>query len=401
MTRSPFDGLARRPLVTLLLVAALGAGGYLPVLNFMSIYIRDELHGSLATAALFVALMHAFRTLFGTGLGVWMKRLASRRALALGLAGMTLLVAALTQSSDMASVFAVAPFAGLAMSLHWMGLQTYLIEIAPPARRGTWAGILGFVLVISPGLVGLLYGLLSQAMGLRAMALLATLLVGAALTGSIFALPPSRPDHSPARQKAPLRAFLQLLRSPAVAPLMVLRASSTLTFATFILLAGPKLVASGGDLRTVGVLTLIASLGSALAQAGIGRLSDAIGRRGLLMSVLVIGGAGAAGFAIADGVALLLILAALYSLASWAVNTLAISLWGDLAPRGALGQLMALDGAAYSLGNLAGALFTFALVSHAPDVPFALAGAAMAAGSLALLWIRPARPSAALPAPGS
>ena len=57
-----------------------------------------------------------------------------------------------------------------------------------------------------------------------------------------------------------------MLRDPAVQILALIRACTTVIYGAFIILAGPKLVAAGGDLSDVGWLIFIAAAAGASAQ---------------------------------------------------------------------------------------------------------------------------------------
>ena len=128
--------LRTRRFATLAAVAALGVAGWLPTSYFMSLLVREQLGGGIAGAALVIGTMHLSRAIGAAITGRWVTRLESRAVYALGLAGMTTLMVMLVLAPDVAWVIVAAPLAGLSMAYFWAGLQTYVIEIAPPSRRG-------------------------------------------------------------------------------------------------------------------------------------------------------------------------------------------------------------------------------------------------------------------------
>ena len=372
--------LRDRRFITFAAIVALGISGWLPTLNFISLFVRDELGGSLAAAALLLVVLQGPRAVAGPLLAFWVRALSSRRVYALGLAGLTLLTAVLAATPSVTWVLAVAPLSGLALMLHWAGLQTYTVEVAPAARRGTAAGIISFVSVVAPGLAGLAQGFVAEAFGFRVLAVLASAMLGLALLGALAVLPPAASGSAGRAKQLSLRAYLSVARDRRIATLLGVRASGTLAWAAFVVLAGPKLLDAGGDLRTVGVFTLMSALGGAAAQIAIGRISDAIGRRGLLLAVLATGAAASATFGLASSLVPLLLVSAVYFFAAWASQTLMVAFWGDLAEPGTLGWLMALDSTAYAGGVALGALVIVLTPAGATTIPFLIAAAAMLVG---------------------
>ena len=139
-----------------------------------------------------------------------------------------------------------------------------------------------------------------------------------------------------------------------------------------------------GDLRAVGAMTLVASIGGAVAQLAIGRLSDRLGRRAVLAGILALAVPATAAFGFVDNVPGLLVVATVWAVAMWGVNTMAVSLCGDVAPPGSLNRVMVLDGTAYSTGAVIGAAVVFAVADTAHAAAFYAGAAAMAVGLAAL-----------------
>ena len=331
-------GLRSRPFITLTIVLALGVAGWTPLLSFLSLFVRDQLGAGLTGAGWLLFVMHATTGSLGLASGLWIRRFGSRWTYAAGLAGMTVFAALMAVTPGAVWFLSVAPLAGLALALHWTGLQAYTLESTPAHRRGVASGIMSSVAVVAPGIAGVIQGLVAEAAGFGAMALLATGLLGLAMIANVGWLPTFAPGAQPAASGS-WRSYARLVRDRSVAALLIARAATTVAFAAMLVLAGPKLVAAGGDLRTVGLLALAASVGGAMAQIGIGWLSDAIGRRGVFAAMLVLGGVTTVAFGFADGIGLLLALSALYFLAFWAYQTLILALAGDVARPGSESQI--------------------------------------------------------------
>lgn len=374
--------LRTRGFATFALVAALGVAGWLPTSYFMSLLVREQLGGGIAGAALVIGTMHLARSIGATVTGPWVARLESRGVHALGLAGMTALMVVLVVAPDVGWVIVAAPVAGLAMAFFWTGLQTYLIEIAPESSRGAAVGIIGFVVVLVPGVAGVAQGFVADALGFRVFAIGAGTALAVALALTLGVLP--RPTAVQPRQLAQGISFVRLMRLRGVAAVMVLRLASTVAYAAMILLAGPRVVEVGGDLRAVGAMTLVASVGGAVAQLAIGRLSDRLGRRTVLAGILALAVPATAAFGFVDNVSGLLVVATVWAVAMWGINTMSVSLCGDVAPAGSLSRVMVLDGTAYSAGAVIGAAIVFATAEASLVAAFYVGAAAMVAGLAAL-----------------
>ena len=385
--------LRTRGFATFALVAALGVAGWLPTSYFMSLLVREQLGGGIAGAALVIGTMHLARSIGATVTGRWVTRLESRAVHALGLAGMTALMVVLVVTPDVGWVIVAAPVAGLAMAYFWTGLQTYVIEIAPESRRGAAVGAIGFVVVLVPGVAGVAQGFVADAFGFRVFAIGAGAALAAALGLTLAALP--RPTPAPARQLTQGISFVRLMRVRGVAAVIVVRIASTVAYAAMVLLAGPRVVEVGGDLRAVGAMTLVASVGGAMAQLAIGRLSDRLGRRTVLAGTLALAAPATAAFGFVDNVPGLLVVATVWAVAMWGINTMAVSLCGDVAPAGSLSRVMVLDGTAFSMGAVIGAAVVFASAESALAAAFYIGAASIVVGLAALPLAAPARLGAA------
>ena len=198
-----------------------------------------------------------------------------------------------------------------------------------------------------------------------------------------------------------VRAYAAVAREGPVAALMLARATTTVAFAAFVVLAGPKLVAAGGDLRTVGLFTLAGSVGGAVAQVAVGRLSDAVGRRGVLATAVMLGAGTAVAFGLADGVGLLLALSAVYFLAHWACQTMFLALCGDVARPGTMDHVVALQTCSYSWGVAVGAICAALTAETAPASAFVVGAGGLLLTLATLPWLRRRLPPDRATAPPS
>ena len=212
-------------------------------------------------------------------------------------------------------------------------------------------------------------------------------MIGAALLLVAFFLP-----STTRRQRGPSRSagdvFHALRTRPALA-MVAARAGTTVAFGVVVLLTGPKLVAAGGDLRSVGLFTLVSALGGAASQIGIGRLSDAIGRTAIFAISLVVGAAAAVGFALADDVVALLTLSGVIYLAFGTHQTVLPAIAGDISRPGQVGTMMTLQTSAFALGVIIGAGATAALAATAPNAAFYVGAGGMAVALAVVPWLRP------------
>ena len=379
--------LTNRPFLILMVVVALGVAGYLPVLNFISLYIRDQLGVGLSGAAWMLIGTHTATGTIGLASGLWIRRAGSRWTYAAGLAGMALFVAVIALTHHPIWFVAVAPVSGFALALHWSGLQTYTLEVTPPGRRGLASGIITVILVVAPGIAGILQGVVADAYGFRAMAGIATILLVAALLGAILVLPTVSSGTKMSSAAGSLATYTRLALDRHIAVLLVTRAVTSFAYAVFTLLAGPKFIVAGGDLRTVGFFLLAGSVGGAVAQIGIGYLSDSMGRRGVFSLSVIIGAGATIGFGLANSVVLLLILSGAFALAFWSYQTLLLALAGDVALPGTTDQVVALLTSSFAWGMAAGTIATGLLADGMLDATFWVAGSVTLLGLMMTPWL--------------
>lgn len=368
-------------------ILALGLSGWLPVVNFLSLFVRDELNAGIAGAGLLLAAMHGSRSTIGVFVGVVISRVGSQRAYAFGLTGLAALVAIMSVTPNLWLFVIAAPFGGLALTMHWASAQTYVMEVAPPDRRGLASAIMSFVVVAAPGIGGVVLGTLANTYGFRLFAIVASALLALAALSAMKFLPANR---SPSLSSSPsirdlTTNLLQMLRDPAVQILALIRACTTVIYGAFIILAGPKLVAAGGDLSDVGWLIFIAAAAGASAQVVVGAMSDRIGRRGALAVTLAIGAITTGIYGQVHGFFALLGLWAGYAFTQSAFQGLIVAIAADIAPPRRLSQVMAIDSTAYSIGVTIAAILAIATGDTEPATIF-WAGAT--AGLIGLAAVR-------------
>ena len=138
-------------------------------------------------------------------------------------------------------------------------------------------------------------------------------------------------------------------------------------------------------------MTLVAAVGGAVAQLAIGRLSDSFSRRTVLFGTIALAAPATAAFGFVDNVPGLLVVATVWAVAMWGINTMAVSLCGDVAPPGSLSRVMVLDGTAFSAGAVIGAAVVMATGAVAPAIAFYTSAAVLLLGLAALPLAAPAR----------
>ncbi len=404
-----------RGFVMLMIALGLGVAGWMPTNSFLSVFMRDELGGSVMWAAYLVIGMHTGGATLGLTAASFIRRFGSKATFTVGLAGQGGFLIALTTLPDVRWAIPLGPLAGVFLAYHWTGLSAYLIEVAPRQRRGMASGIASLVVVLSPGISGLILGYLAAERGFILFAISASILLILATLVSLFALPRLRaPDLVPigcprehrlgwpvrrvVRVVEPIRrstlgAFGVLLRDRVILLSMIVRLTSSLSFAVFNLLAGPKLIDAGGGLESVGLFVFGGAVAGGLAQLLVGGLSDRLGRRHLLAfsTLVAIGSAFLFGFA--ESIPLLLIASSLHWFTQSAFQTLLVALFGDISPPGETGRVMALQTSAFSLGMVIGAPIAGILATVSVLAAFILTAGFLALGVVATLLL----PVTALP----
>ena len=398
--------LVSRGFIVLLVALALGVAGWMPTNSFLSVFVRDELGGSVLSAAYLVIGIHTGGAIFGLTAGSWIRRFGSKSTFVVGLAGQVGFLAALRLLPDIRWAIPLAPIAGAFLAYHWTGMQVYLIEVAPIRRRGVASGIGSLTVVLSPGISGLFLSRLAADGGFELFVSAAIVLVASAFILSLLALPRVRHAAEPvswprshllgwpvrsagavaqvARISA-IRSYTALLRNRTISLAMIVRVTTSLSFAVFNLLAGPKLVDAGGGFESVGLFVFGGALGGGMAQVLVGGMSDRFGRWRLLTVSAIIAMGSSITFGLAESIPILLVASTLHWFSQSAFQTLLVALMGDIAPKGDLGRVMALQTSSFSTGMVLGALIAGLLSTVSIVMAFYVTAGMLSVGLVATL----------------
>ena len=365
---------------------SVGISGWFPINSFLSLIVRDELGGSVGSAALLLIAIQSGTATLGLASGACMRWIGTRWTYALGLAGMAMFTMLLSLTTGVGAVLVAAPIMGMSLGLHWAASQTYVLEITPPSRRGLAMGVMSFVIIAAPGVTGIGFGALAESFGFGLMAGVASGTIGVALLLVVLCLPSTTARSQGAREAR--GNMLRTLGNRQVLAMVIARASTTVAFGVVVLLTGPKLVDAGGDLKTVGVFILVSAIGGAFAQIAIGHLSDAIGRQGVFALSLIVGAAAAVGLARSNDIVPLLTFSGVIFLAFGSHQTLLPAIAGDIVEPGRIPAAMALQTSAFGLGVAAGAAATAVLASTDGNAAFYAGAAGMGIALLTVPWLR-------------
>lgn len=353
-------------------------------------FVVDRLGGGTAGASLYVSVNLAAYVLFAPLWGRLVDRGTNRRLLAgaglMGQAGLLALQPAIGSLGLLLLVrFAEGAFTVLAMTT----LHATVLDWAEARGRGGAIGTVGMGLALGVAAGAALGGLLGeQALGLPF--LVGGTLLGAAAVGT-FALVRDPPTT---RERAGALAGLALLRgSPGLVPPTLLAFLDRLTVGFLVAVLPLHFGAQDVGPARIGALLSSFLLVFGLFQFPFGRLSDRIGRRGL-----VAGGSLAYGaFLVAIphlGFPGLFALMAAGGLVGAAMFAPTFALVGDHAPRGRTGAAVALFHQAgslgFAIGPVAGGAILAALGAERAFLGVGLVEAA-AALVLAVVWWTRAR----------
>tara|TARA_Y100000590_G_scaffold315890_1_gene357253 strand:- start:640 stop:1770 length:1131 start_codon:yes stop_codon:yes gene_type:complete len=344
----------------------LGLAGWMPTMSFLSTFLRDNAGDNVMPAALIMICIHAGSVICGLFAGPIMAHFGSRRTFSIGLGGQAayLWILALIPNPEAAFYFAI--LAGIFLAFHWTGLQSALIEVAPTESRGLASGIASFVLVLSPGIAGLIMSLIAGDSGLSVFGPIAASLASLAFILSLITSPSTSPIGN--KSQPGLSMVKNLVRRRGVYRMFIIRGVGAMSYAVFNLLAGPRLYDVGGGLEFVGLFLLGGSLAGGFAQVALGKLSDILGRSRLFGLVIALAAMSSAGFAFAEDISYLLCFSSLHWFAQSAYQTLGVALGGDASDKHEIGTMNALLTVCYSIGLASGALISGFLSGGAETV---------------------------------
>jgi len=398
--------LATRGFIVLLVALGMGVAGWMPTNSFLSVFVRDELEGSVLSAAFLVMGLHVGGALFGLTASAWIGRFGSKSAFVVGLGGQTGFLAILGLLPDIRWAIPLAPIAGMFLAYHWTGMQAYLMEVAPKERRGLASGTGSLVVVLSPGISGLFLSRLAAEGGFSLFMTAAAVLVGIAFLVALVALPrvlhavepvswprdhrlgwPVRTATAAARsaQESVSGSFRSLLGNRMILLAMVVRLASALSFGVFNMLAGPKLVDAGGGFESLGLFVFGGAVAGGTAQVLVGSLSDRFGRRRLLAISAAIAVGSSIAFGLVGTIPFLLVASSLHWFSQSAFQTLLVALVGDIVPRADLGRAMTLQTSSFSAGMFTGVLIAGLLATVSIMLAFFVTAAFLSIGLLATI----------------
>ena len=346
----------------------------------------------MSASLLFLAI-HGITSTLGLVSGPWIRRFGSKWTYALGLFGLAIFMLVLGVSSNFTLVIVMAPVMGFFLAFHWTGAQAYVIEASPQHQRGLGSGIATFTATLVPAISAPILGIIADKAGFNTMAMVAFGIVSTGLVITAFALPNIRqPTNliSPRNSNLSDRNTIgtqELLQTPGLIWMLVVRGSTSMMLGVFVLLAGPKLIDSGGMMSSIGFFVAGTSLGGGLAQIGMGWASDRIGRRSILLMTLVIGIVSSIAFGLTDNLPLLLAASGFHGLFRNATQTLLVAVTGDITSGSETGQVSSLLTSAFSIGMVIGVLVAGTLFQTAPVAPFLIAGFIVAIAILGIYRI--------------
>ena len=378
-------GLEIRTIAPLLLVAFLATGSWMTVLSFLSSFAANEFNVGIWSAALIMIAVHTGSFTVGGALSLKVvNRWGSKVTYSMGIGILALYTVFLGVTQNFTLGIPLGLVAGLGLAMHWTGFQNYVVEVAPPKHRGLVSGAASFVVVVGIGLFGLVLGFLTGDGGFARFAAITGSMVGVAFVVALRFLPnlgTSAAAHG--------GSFLAGFRNPNLRRMTYVRSVHAAAYALFTLMAGPRLYEVGGGLEFVGILVFAGSMAGGVAQLVVGRLSDLLGRTGVLYFLLALSILLCIAFPLADNIYLLLFISSLNWFAQIAFQTLLVALGGDLSPRGQTANAMALLTASFSFGIVGGSLYVGLFsTTELPNGGFFITAALLAAATLAVYRMR-------------
>ena len=381
----PITGLRVRTIAPLLLVAFLATGNWMTVLAFLSSFAAKEFDIGIWSAALIMIAIHTGSFTVGGALSLKVvSRWGSKVTYSAGIGILALYTVFLGVTQNFVLGIPLGLVAGLGLAMHWTGFQNYVVEVAPAQHRGLVSGTASLVVVVAIGLFGLALGFVTGDGGFTRFAVIAGSMVGLAFVVALRFLP-----NLGKAATAHGGSFVAGFRDPNLRRMTFVRSVHAAAYALFTLMAGPRLYEVGGGLEYVGLLAFGGSIAGGLAQLVVGRLSDLLGRTGVLYFLLITSVFLCIGFPLVDNIYLLLLISSLNWFAQTAFQAMMVALGGDLSPRGQTANAMALLTASFSFGIVGGSLYVgFFSTTDWPNSGFFITAVLLAAAMVAVYRMR-------------
>ena len=161
-------GLRERPFVALNVCFSLSVGAWIPMFTLLAVFMRDQLGTGLIATVIMLVILQLTSAVVSLYSGAFASRWGSRRTYLLGVAGMTLWAGLLSAAQEGWQVIALAPLAGLVIPFHWTGVNAYILQAVAARRRGMAIGIMAFIMVLAPGVLGPMLTTLGEVFGIWA-----------------------------------------------------------------------------------------------------------------------------------------------------------------------------------------------------------------------------------------
>jgi MFS transporter, DHA1 family, multidrug resistance protein len=246
--------------------------------------------------------------------------------------------------------FATGAFQCASGPLPW----SYFGHVIPVGRRGEAIALAQTANTIGLGIGALAGGLTAEALGYRPVFLVAACF---AVASALLAILTFR-DVGPVGERSAEEAAGPGPRPRAgpayyAGPLAVI---AVVTILTWIGASGERgflpILAQARGLHPgeIGLLMTIVGTGAALLMVPIGRLSDRVGRKPVILAGIFLGAIGLAGYSLAAGAVALGVLAVLRAAANAATQPVAVALLSDVTPSRVRGRVMGLYGSLEDIG---------------------------------------------------
>jgi MFS family permease len=360
------------PAVPVLAIQLVSGIWYMPQLSFFPIYLEEELLLAPVLISALVSVGQVAGMVAGVVSGILSDSLGSKWVLVLGLAGATVASTAfLTQSPGL--VAALWLVNGMAVGFHTLGGSSYLTKVADARYLGVLSSLYEFFLTFGGALGNPIAGRMLDTRGFGAFGLVAVILIGATMVGTVFVLPRlsrGRPSESVAG-KGTVYGSIQVFRRPVVVLLILLRFLPTVYYGMAGVLVPLLVNRMAGSKTVVAIYASTSLVVASLAQLAAGRAADRWGRRWpTIFAYATLTAAGVGLAATATQLWGVFAFGVLGNGAAWALSALMLCLVPDAVPAEEHGRVLGFQHAAWSVGMIVGSMLGGALVRIAAGLPF-------------------------------